>query len=192
MNENPIKICSKCGAEYSLEAQVCADCGGRLVFPQSYEKRFEAPAEEEEQILIREATFGYLKELLEHMTKKGIRAGIRFHAQVPRGCSPKSCGASQALYGLYVAKTDETDAKEVDRAHWLQGAPEHALSFEYTESELKGVCPACSSRLPEKAIECPECGLVVGSVEETATCPDCGVEVEDDAARCPKCGAEFE
>jgi ribosomal protein L40E len=192
MNELPIKICSNCGAEYSHEAQICADCGGRLVFPESYEKRFEAPTEEEALVLVREASFGYLKELLEHLTKKGIRAGIRLHAATPGACSPRGCGASQALYGLYVAKTDEAAAREVDRAHWLHGAPEHAASFEYTESELKGVCPACSTQLPEKAIECPECGLAVGSVEESATCPDCGAEVADDATRCPKCGVEFE
>ena len=191
MNELPIKICSKCGEEYDIDAQACADCGGTLVFPQDYVKRYEAPAEEEALVLVREAPFGYLKELLEHLTKKGIRSGIRFHAQEQGSCSPRKC-APQAIFGLYVAKTDEAAAKEVDRAHWLKGAPEHASSFTYTESELSGVCPACSCSLPEKAIECPECGLAVGLSEEPATCPDCGAEVADDATRCPKCGAEFE
>jgi ribosomal protein L40E len=37
MNEQPYKICSNCGAEYSIEALSCADCGGNLVFPQKYE-----------------------------------------------------------------------------------------------------------------------------------------------------------
>jgi predicted amidophosphoribosyltransferase len=39
MIEEPVKICSSCGAEYSLEAVTCADCGGSLVFPHEYEKR---------------------------------------------------------------------------------------------------------------------------------------------------------
>jgi len=191
VNEQPIKICSKCGAEYSLEAQVCADCGGPLVFPQDYRKRVETPAEGEELVLIREATLGYLKELMEHMTKKGIWAGIRLHDQEPRTCSPRGC-SSQPLFGLYVAKGDGAAAKEVDRAHWLQGAPEHASSFMYTESELHGICPACSSPVPAGAGECPECGLAVGSDTEVATCPDCGADVGDEAKRCPRCGAEFE
>jgi ribosomal protein L40E len=191
MNELPIKICSKCGGEYDVDAQVCADCGGALVFPQDYEKRYEAPAEEEDVVLVREASFGYLKELLEHLTKKGIRAGIRFHGEAPGSCSTPKC-APQTIFGLYVAKIDEAAAKDVDRAHWLKGAPEEASSFIYTESELQGVCPACAARLPEQAIECPECGLAVRSSEDAATCPDCGTEVADDAMRCPKCGAEFE
>jgi ribosomal protein L40E len=191
MNEPPIKICSKCGEEYDIDAQVCAECGGTLVFPQDFEKRYEPPASEEEVVLIREGTFGYLKELVEHLTKNGIRSGIRLHGQAPGSCPSTRC-IPQGVFGLYVAKTDEAAAREIDRAHWLQGAPEQATSFEYTESERKGICPACSARLPEKAIECPECGLVVGSAEEGAVCPDCGAEVADDASVCPKCGAEFE
>ena len=191
MKELPIKICPKCGEEYDIEAQVCAECGGALAFPQDYEQRYEPPAPEVEVVLIREASFGYLKELLEHLAKKGIWAGVRSHGQAPSSCSTRKC-APQPIFGLYVAKTDEAAAQEVDRAHWLQGAPEEGASFTYTESELQGVCPACSTRLPDKAIECPECGLAVGLSEEPATCPDCGTEVADDAARCPKCGAEFE
>lgn len=191
MNQEPIKICSSCGAEYSLEAQVCADCGGKLLFPEEYEKFFEPLAEEEERVLVREAPFGYLKELLERLTKKGLRADILFHPQPPGTCSPKGC-APRTVFGLYVTKPDETEAKEIDRVHWLQGAPEDASSFRYTEQELQGICPACSSRIPEGAAECPECGLVVGFVEEVAACPECDAEVGDEVKRCPNCGAEFE
>jgi predicted amidophosphoribosyltransferase len=187
----PTKICSSCGAEYSIEAQVCADCGGKLVSPQDYEKRFEPPADDEERVLIREAPFGYLKELLERMTRGGIQAFIRFHARVPGACSPRKC-APQTLFGLYVAKADEVAAKELDRAHWLQGAPDDASSYEYAEQELHGVCPACSSPIPDRAVECPECGLAVASEDEPATCPDCGAEVGDEVKTCPRCGAEFE
>ena len=88
-------------------------------------------------------------------------------------------------------KTDEAAAQELDRVHWLRGAPEHAASFKYEEQELRGVCPACSSTIPEGAAECPECGLVVGE-EEGAVCPQCGAEVGDEVPRCPNCGVEFE
>ena len=185
MNEEPIKICSDCGAEYSHTAETCADCGGKLVPRQDYEKRFVPLAEEEEQILIRESSIAYLRELMEHMRKTGIRAKIRFHCQ--SGTCP-----SGTRYGLYVTTADETAAREIDRTYWLRGAPDHASSFTYAEQELRGVCPACSCTIPQGSAECPECGLVVKSDEEVATCPDCGAEVGDDVMRCPNCGAEFE
>ena len=67
MNEEPIKICANCGAEYSLEAQICADCGGKLVFPKDHERRTAPLAEEEDRVLVREGSLGYLKELLVQM-----------------------------------------------------------------------------------------------------------------------------
>lgn len=80
----------------------------------------------------------------------------------------------------------------MDRAHWLKGAPEHAESFRYEGQELAGVCPACSTKLPANAAECPECGLAVGFEEDVVLCPDCDAEVGDEVTRCPNCGAEFE
>jgi ribosomal protein L40E len=191
MTEEPIKICSNCGAEYSVEAQICADCGGKLLFPEAYEKLFEPLTSDEELVLIREAPPGYINELMGHMRKAGIRADVQSHAAPPGTCSTRSCGP-RVLFGLYVAKADEEAAKEVDRLHWLQGAPEGALSFRYTEQELQGVCPACGTTVPQGSVECPECGLAVGSIEEVAECPECGAEVGDEVKKCPHCGTEFE
>ncbi len=87
---------------------------------------------------------------------------------------------------------DETAAKEIDRIHWLRGAPEHASSFRYEEQELRGICPACSSTVPEGVAECPECGLVVNADAEVATCPECDAEVGNEVKQCPNCGVEFE
>ena len=83
MDEEPIKICSNCGAEYSIEAVACADCGGTLVFPTEYEKRSIPLEEVEAEILVRQGPVGYLKELSELLKKNGIRTDIRFH-----GCPP--------------------------------------------------------------------------------------------------------
>lgn len=79
MKEEPIKICSSCGAEYSLMAQTCADCGGTLVSPEEYETRYVPLTEEEELVLIREGSAGYLRELSAHMMKRGVRASILLH-----------------------------------------------------------------------------------------------------------------
>ncbi len=83
MKEEPIKICSKCGAEYSPEAMVCADCGGELVFPSQYHERSVPLEEEQETILVRQGPADYLKELDVLLKKNGIRTAIRFH-----GCEP--------------------------------------------------------------------------------------------------------
>lgn len=87
---------------------------------------------------------------------------------------------------------DETAAREIDRSHWLRGAPEHASSYKFEAQELQGVCPACLSSVPDGAAECPECGLVVNPEAEVAVCPKCDAEVGDEAKRCPNCGVEFE
>ena len=83
MDEEPIKICSKCGEEYSLEAVTCADCGGTLVFPRQYEKSSVRLEEEEAVIIIRQGSVDYLKELGELLKKNGIRTDIRFHGGEP-------------------------------------------------------------------------------------------------------------
>jgi predicted amidophosphoribosyltransferase len=186
MKEEPIKICSKCGAEYSLRAESCADCGGALVSPEDYEERFEPLTDEEEVVLVREGAPRYLKELAGHMIQQGIRVSLAYHGGGPGACP------SGVQFGLYVPKDDLQSAKEIDRMHWLQGAPEHATSFEYKEQELQGTCPACSTTLPKSAAECPECGLAVGFDDDVATCPDCDAPVGDEVDKCPNCGAEFE
>jgi hypothetical protein len=83
MDQEPIKICSDCGAEYAVEAFSCADCGGKLVFSQEYERRSVPLEEEEAKFLVREGPVDYLRELGGLLQKKGIRVEIRFH-----GCAP--------------------------------------------------------------------------------------------------------
>jgi hypothetical protein len=83
MNEDPIKICSDCGAEYSIEATACADCGGVLVFSSEYKRRSVPLEDEEARALIRQSQLPYLRELDELLKKNGIRTDIRFH-----GCEP--------------------------------------------------------------------------------------------------------
>jgi predicted amidophosphoribosyltransferase len=83
MNEEPIKICSNCGAEYSPEALVCADCGGNLVFSQRHGEASAPPAAQEAEILVREGPGDYLEELGRLLKTRGIGHEIRFH-----GCAP--------------------------------------------------------------------------------------------------------
>jgi hypothetical protein len=83
MAPNWIKICPKCGEEYTQEALACAECGAALVFPQQVENSAEPPEEGESVVLIRQGTASYLRELTELLHRKGIRTDVRFH-----GCEP--------------------------------------------------------------------------------------------------------
>lgn len=83
MHDEPIRICERCGAEYSAEATTCADCGGALVFPRQKVKPAVPLKENEADTLIRQGQAGYLRELARLLEKDGIRSDIRFH-----GCPP--------------------------------------------------------------------------------------------------------
>ena len=186
MHQEFIKVCSKCGEEYSPEAMVCVECGGRLVSEQEYE-RLQVPLTEEEErlVCVREDAFGYLRELERRLKADGVRSVIHLHGD---SCAARSC---QTRYGLYVIPGDESKAKEIIHAHWLKGAPENALSFDYQEQELSGICPACATAIPENSAECPECGLVVKAVDEVSLCPTCDAKVGDDVNECPNCGEQL-
>ena len=88
--------------------------------------------------------------------------------------------------------SDGEAAREIDRVHWLRGAPEEAAEFKYEEQELQGICPACATPVPEGKAECPECGLVVNPEVEIVLCPECDAQVDHEDTRCPNCGVEFE
>jgi predicted amidophosphoribosyltransferase len=182
--QEPVKTCPKCGGEYAPHGLVCADCGGALVVKREVTEPSQPTGKEEESVLLREGRLDYLKDLSRLLSKERIGSLV-----VPRS-DPKAC-AGATVYGLLVSPGNVDAAREIDRALWLKGAPEHASSYRYTEQELGGTCPACGTALPEQSPECPECGLAVGSVE-SAECPACDTDVPADAEKCPNCGAEFE
>ncbi len=183
MSQDQTKTCPDCAGEYELHGEVCADCGKPLVFKSESGALPPPLREQDEGVCLREGRIDDLSELSGLLAKKHIRNVVQLHRESPK--------AGTARYGLYVLPDDLDAAKEIDRAHWLKGAPEHASSYRYTAQELKGACPACETALPEGVAECPECGLTVGATE-TAECPACEADVPVDAEKCPNCGAEFE
>lgn len=83
MTNEAIKVCTHCGAEYDASAQVCADCGARLVF-RTDERGDIAPLDESQaQALVREGGVDYLRELARELAGQGIRSAIVFHAPGP-------------------------------------------------------------------------------------------------------------
>jgi predicted amidophosphoribosyltransferase len=85
MNEQPVKVCVYCGAEYALDAQSCADCGGPLEFADGDLQPVASIEEGETVVLVRQGAVGYLRELEQLLTRAGIPAGIRFHGCAPGG-----------------------------------------------------------------------------------------------------------
>lgn len=55
-------------------------------------------------------------------------------------------------------------------------------------SDDPNVCAACGERLPENALECPGCGLILSQPE---VCPNCGEELEAYVASCRRCGHQL-
>lgn len=75
----PIKICSHCGAEYDVGAQMCADCGGKLVFRTDDAGDIAPLAPEQAQALVREGAVSYLREVARELAEQGIRSAVVFH-----------------------------------------------------------------------------------------------------------------
>ena len=143
-----VRVCVECGEEYRPEIVTCADCGGQLEDRRDDGERTVIPAVDH--TASGPATDAEFTETIFHAEKatdltaeadRLVEAGIEFRLRPARG----------AGYRLLVAPPDH------DRALAVLGllAAEGARGAE-------GSCPACETKLPEGAVECPECGLAAG------------------------------
>ncbi len=193
------KVCPRCGGEYRLDIEVCADCGVELVFPD------EAPAEvalasspEDET----DDTFflsdypvfelppsdelvciccRYPRSLL-HLSRQLAAAGISHRVD------PTPQEREIEIGCLYVQPADGDAAAAVD-AELFGGTP-----IEEVDPEELTVCPACGTEHSPETLECSGCGLRLGPelVFVDRTCERCGAVVAiESAARCPNCGARL-
>lgn len=143
-----VRVCIECGEEYRPEIVVCADCGGQLEDRHDEGERTviasqaPAPSGASADAEFTETIFqadkateltGYADRLLE--------AGIPFRMRPATG----------AGYVLRIAPEDR------DRALAALGMLADAAA-----RGAEGSCPACDTRLPAGAVECPECGLAAG------------------------------
>jgi ribosomal protein L40E len=207
--EPSYKVCPRCGGEYRLDAERCADCGVELVFPDAapaVAARLDLPQEEAEDDL---PFAGPLHELppsddevcvccrstraLLHLSRELDTAEIAHRVEVAsHGSSVNmgaggSAGTSITFFGcLYVLPAHGDAAAAID-AELFGGVSVEAAAAELT------VCPACGTPRPPGALECSECGLVLGSDTEAVgldpICPRCGAVVGTGGAHCPNCGA---
>jgi len=153
-----VRVCVECGEEYRPEIVACTDCGGRLEDRHDDGDRTVLPATEP--AAIGPEADAEFTETIFHAEKatdltggadRLVEAGIAFRLRPARG----------AGYRLLVTAPDR------DRALAALG-----LLADEGARGSKGSCPACDTRLPEGAVECPECGLAAGDDPQGEPEPD--------------------
>jgi hypothetical protein len=178
-----LRYCVDCGEEYLPHVTRCADCGGtlqdKLVGESEPEGAGEegAPAVDAHGLPQGEYLFvvgGLTRETAEPAVALLSRAGIPVRVQA-------------AGYGLSLSARQE-DRPAVIALLVREGVMPAQPDPDTAVGADGGACPACATAMPAGAVECPECGLVLGS----AGCSSCGAERSPDEDACQACGARFE
>lgn len=202
------KVCPRCGGEYRLEAESCADCGCALVFADEELAADEEAEDETAGSDGREETWHEVDpDFVENLPYSGVvyelppsddlvciccRSASRVQrvsqaldqAQISHRLDPAPYG-SRGVNCLYVLPTDGDRAASIDDALW--SAPLDGSAVEELSS-----CPACGKPHPPGARECSGCGLILGAGPGIDTsCTRCGAVIGVDVLHCPNCAAEM-
>lgn len=150
------RYCPNCDDEFRPDIVLCSDCGGELEDRYDEEDAGErqgaeatapgpdAPPEEYRPV------FG----CMESATLKEAAACLAA-AKIPFRATGCSTG-----FQLLVREADQSAAvASLQGRERVLGVPDDA---EPTVGAEGGACPACGTAVPAAALECPECGLVVG------------------------------
>jgi hypothetical protein len=150
------RYCPNCDDEFRPDIVRCSDCGGELEdrYDEEYggERRDgeAAPPEPEAAPEEYRPVFG----CMESATLKEA-AGVLAAAGVPFRATGCSTG-----FQLLVREADQSAAAAaLQGREGVLGVPADAEPSVGAEG---GACPACGASVPAAAVECPECGLVVG------------------------------
>ncbi|HZF10275.1 MAG TPA: hypothetical protein VFE33_15910 [Thermoanaerobaculia bacterium] len=190
------KVCPRCGGEYRLDAESCADCGDRLVYPEEAAAEIAlraAPGTEDA-----EDNFSFTGPLyglppsddLVCVCCSGERSiqalsGMLNEAGIAHRLDPAPYGESFHDWCLYVLPEDGDAAAAIEADGW-------GPSIEKVDPADPSVCPACGTPHPSGALECANCGLGLGLPADfyarDPDCPRCGAVVGRLVARCPNCG----
>jgi hypothetical protein len=193
------KVCPRCGGEYRLEAEVCADCGVRLVFPDEVPTEVvgeDSPEEENDSDL--PIFTGPCFELppsddLVCVCCRSPRALRRLSrkldaASIAHRIDAAPYDSSLEIGCLYVQPADGDAAAAVDALEF-GGTP-----IEEADLAELATCPACGAEYPPGALECSGCGLRTGAdtIGLDRTCQRCGAVVgQSSRDRCPNCAARL-
>jgi hypothetical protein len=153
------RYCPNCHDEFRPDIVLCSDCGGELedrYDEQDAEERRDpdaAPPEPEAPPEEYRPVFGCMESAaLKEAAASLAAARIPFRAT---GCSTG--------FQLLVREADQSAAATaLQGREGVLGVPDDAEPSVGAEG---GACPACGTAVPAAALECPECGLVVGGEE---------------------------
>jgi hypothetical protein len=183
--EELVKVCPACGAEYLPHIEKCADCAATLVLPGHQPAAPPAPSPGPGQtvagdlVCIRVADLDWARRLGARLERAGIDHLLE--AQETEGA--RSChGAGR--FQVMVRRDDAGRAAAVDAEQLQADVPEMAGAADAAGDT--GGCPACGDPVPERAAECPSCGLVLAF--EVPACAACGESLPPGARTCPACG----
>jgi predicted amidophosphoribosyltransferase len=197
--EPDYKVCPQCGGEFRLEIERCAECGVDPVKPGEEEGEEDDPGSEE----VPEEFLG----------KEETEEKVPAFPDPPRHEIPASddlvclcCGSFSFLSGLS-AKLDSADIRHrIERGPYERSSTNACLYLRPEDCDAAEriwdaaipadedfaddgrTCPACGTRLPRDASDCPECDLSFEVVPEV-TCRHCGAILIGAGKRCPNCGS---
>lgn len=159
------KVCPECRVEHVRSATRCIDCDVELVEPGALpeEAEEEEPADlppASELTCVRVAPLPWIRSLSDALEQQGVAHRVEGATpeDAPEGQSAAVFGDAR-LFGLYVPEPDAGAARELDSRIAALVLPDGAAPLEEGEEEI---CPACSTPLAADAVECPDCGLVLG------------------------------
>jgi hypothetical protein len=184
------KTCPRCGGEYLLTAEVCADCGGPLAVRGEVSDPAPEKGEEARTFHVPESLVLPPSNDLVCLCCRSLEAAESLAerlaaADIPHRLDPGPFGPSLKVACLYVWPADADAAAAIDD-ELFGGAP-----VEESDRAELATCPACGAEHSPEAPECSSCGLQFdAALPPDVTCERCGAVVAALAGpRCPNCGA---
>jgi predicted amidophosphoribosyltransferase len=155
-----VLVCPNCGSEFQLHVTHCIDCGTPTK-PLSWVGR---PPRQDEPPPFFSLSRDAEAQILRVSSLEEAQIVGRFLEEHEVSCRIDPYDPPHLRYGVCVAAEDYDRAMELDLEHMRQLIPDADPSFGELPSTDR--CPACGAWLSSHEIECPGCGLVVGSADE--------------------------
>jgi hypothetical protein len=194
------RVCPECEEEFRPEIVHCSDCGTLLVerwesedgevsdtadTPPSAPASEPTPDLENFRPLVTQTTARLLVPHAERLKEQDI----------PFRLSEIVMDAERHVASYHILVREEDRSRALEAIADLIDPNTDALLLNAVEEQFqegKGYvcCPACGASLPERAAECPECGLAVAPGMDLPPCPSCGAPLVPDEERCSACGHE--
>jgi hypothetical protein len=155
-----VRVCRECGEEYRPDVLVCADCGGELETRRADEP-LARPAPQAPET---NALEGYVSIFSYSRVTDLVPLGNRLREREieHRLVEQASAEGQPTRYSIFVRESDAAQALESIAdliAPHETGGDIRAIETAFDPERGYLQCPACATKMPAEAEECPECGL---------------------------------